>query len=239
MRTRFYDALNKTYGEDHCAIENWDSSVDYPANQYVKVHFRIDCRSYDVGGSWSFSSESAKEKFYDEASSILHSFDIEESSGYCSGREMPKIEHLYIHPQDISGVVEKRKIALIADSINKCETMFCRSVDVYEDISPITNDEFLSIISGKRDEIVKDILSMFATKRKNLYYGECSTDKLLKQIGNKYSIRRRQCESGYDYIAYKFCHDVLRSLVENGLIVAARVKDGTGYRTAKKNELKK
>lgn len=235
MGTKFYDGRNAQYGADHKRIENWDKNAIYPANQYAKVYFRIDCRAYDC---FSGSYIADHEPFIAEAKAILNSFDIEESCGYCSGREMPKIEHLYIHPQNISGVVEKRKIVLIAEAINKCKWMSCYAVDVYEDIAPISNEEFLSIISEKRDEIANDIISAFATKRKNLYFGEYSTEKQLERIGNKYSIRRRQCESGTDYQAAEFCKTVLLSMAGAGQIVTAKVKDGTGYRTAKRGELK-
>ena len=237
MKTKFYNALRKEYDPDtHYAIENWDVSADYSADEYAKVYFRIDCQTFDCTSA-SFASADMREAFYDEMKGVLRSFGIVESSGYCRGNEMPEIEYLYIHPQNISGIVAKSKIVAIAEAINACKYAFCRSVDVYEDIAPISNEQFLEMLPARKDEITADILSAFTTKRKNLFYGEYAAGQLLDRISAKYSIRRRQCESGTDYTAKDFCNIVLTELVKAGKVITAHVKDGTGYRTAKKNEI--
>lgn len=71
---------------------------------------------------------------------------------------------------------------------------------------------------------------------KKASYGEYAASGLLERIAAKYHVCRRQCESGTDYTAKAVCADVLTQLVEQGKIVTAAVKDGTGYRTAKKGD---
>lgn len=236
MKTRFYNALRKEYDpETHYAIENW-TDTGFSANEYAKVFFRIDCPTFDCVSA-SFGSASAREDFYAEANAVLRSFDIDEGTGHIMRGEGYRMEHLHIHPQNISGVVAKNKIVAITEAINRCKYAFCRSVDVYEDVSAMTNDQFAEYLREyKYSDIVADILSAFTTKRKNLYYGEYSTSGLLDRIANKYHVCRRQCESGTDYTAKAVCAEVLEQLVKQGKIVTAAVKDGTGYRTAKKGE---
>lgn len=235
MKTKFYNAMRKEYDpETHYAIENW-TDTGFSADEYAKVYFRIDCPAFDCVSA-SFVSASAREDFYAEASAVLRSFNIDEGTGYIMRGEEYRMEHLHIHPQEISGVVAKNKIVAIAEAINRCKCAFCRSVDVYEDVSNMTNEQFTAQLNEKRADIENDILSAFTTKRKNLYYGEYAASGLLERIAAKYHICRRQCESGTDYTAKAVCADVLEQLVEQGKIVTAAVKDGTGYRTAKKGD---
>lgn len=235
MKTKFYNALLKEYDPvTHCAIENW-TDTGFSADEYAKAYFRIDCPGFDLASA-SFTSVEARESFYAEIKGVLKSFDIDEGTGYIKKGESYRMEHLHIHPQDVSGVVAKNKIVAIAAAINKCKSAFCRSVDVYEDISCMTNEQFAGYLNGKLHDIENDILSAFVTKRKNLYFGEYTTGRILEGIAAKYHIARRQCESGIDYTAKAFCANVLINLASSGKIVTAATKDGTGYRTAKKDE---
>lgn len=237
MKTRFYNAIRKEYDtETHCAIENW-KDTGFSADEYAKVFFRINCPTFDCASA-SFNSAFAREDFYTEARAVLRSFDIDEGTGYIMRGEKYRMEHLYIHPQNISGVVAKNKIVAIAEAINQCKWAFCRSVDVYEDVSSVSNEQFAEQLNEKRAQIENDIVFAFTTKRKNLYYGEYAASGILERIAAKYHVCRRQCESGVDYIAKAVCADVLTRLVEQGKIVTADVKDGTGYRTVKKGESK-
>ena len=237
MKTRFYNALRKEYdSETHNAIENWNDT-GFSAYEYAKVYFRIDCPTFDCVSA-SFASDSAREDFYAEMRDVLRVFGITEGTSFIKRGEDYTMEHLHIHPQNISGVVAKNKIVKIAETINGCKWAFCRCVDVYDDVSAMTNEQFVEYLDAhKYSDIVADILSAFTTKRRNLYYGEYSTSGLLDKIANKYHICRRQCESGMDYTGKAFCADVLEVLVKQGKIVTAPVKDGTGYRTAKKDEI--
>ena len=237
MKTRFYNGLRREYDpETHYAVENW-TDTGFSADEYAKVYFRLDCPTFDLR-SMVFPSATAREDFFEEMRGVLRSFGIAEGTGFLRKGESYDMEHLHIHPQEISGVVAKNKITAIAAALNGCKYAFCRSVDVYEDVSAMTNDQFAEYLREyKYSDIVADILSAFTTKRKNLYYGEYSTSGLLDRIANKYHICRRECESGTDYTAKVVCADFLEMLVADGRIVTASVKDGTGYRTAKKGEV--
>lgn len=234
MKTKFYNGLKREYDpETHYAIENWDASATFAENEYARVYFRIDCPAFDGQHGYFFDMKD-REPFHAEAASVLAAFGIEENCGYCRPDEMPAIEHLYAHPQSISGVVAKNKIVPIAEAINSCKMFSCYAVDVYEDIAPISNEEFLDMLPDRKEEIIADLLAAFVTKRKNLFFGEYAADGILCRIANKYTIRRRQCESGTDQTAKAFCADVLRELVDAGRIISTETaKAGIGYRTAK------
>ena len=230
--TKYYDACNKIYDPvTHCAVENFDPDIEFAEDEFARVYFRINCPAYHFPDG--FASESDDKQYYTEMREILHSFDLDEQCG-----NNPAImEYLYIHPMELTGVVHKRKIRAIAESICNSSTAHCRSVDVYEDIAPITNEDFLELLKEKHDEIANDILSMFQTKRRDLFYGEQATSNLLGKIGTKYTIRRRQCQLGTDYTAKQYCQSILSELVRKQKMVCSdTVNAGIGYRTAKKGD---
>lgn len=231
---KYHDNTNgQQYGADHKLTDNWNACAEFPKDSYIRVYFRIDCPAYDF--RMSFDDAESREAFYTEVRDILKCFDIVEGIG---GRyDGFPMEHLHIHPQNISGVIAKWKVRYIAEALNDCETCKIRWVDVYQDISTMSNAEFSESLESKRGEIAADILGMFKTKRSNLYIvpGFGTFDRIV----NKYHISRREAESdNEDTTCNNFIVAVFNELVSVGEIVSAETRNGTGYRTAKKGEKK-
>lgn len=226
---KYHDNMNgEQYGADHALTNNWDSEKEYSENAFAKVYFRINCPSYDFSNG--FSDEKSKSAFYSEIVGILEKYAIPEAVGlnYVKGMEC-----LYIHPQEISGVVQKNKIKMIAEDLSKCRTCSIRWVDIYDDVFDMTDQDFRAILSGRTEEIENDILEAFQTKRKNLYvvYDPLGCSPIAK-VSKKYSIYRKSNDSGIDWVCINFLNEVLQSLVQSGKIAQAETKHGTGYRTA-------
>lgn len=231
---KYHDNINgQQYGADHTLTDNWNASEDFPKDSYIRVYFRLDCPAYDF--RMGFDNAEGREAFFAEVRDILKCFDIFEGTG---GRyDGFPMEHLHIHPQNVSGVIAKWKIRYIAEALNDCETCKIRWVDVYQDISTMSNAEFAESLESKRGEMTADILEMFKTKRNNLYIvpGYGTFDRIV----NKYHVSRREAESGNDdTTCNNFVVTVFNELVSMGELVSAETRNGTGYRTAKKVEKK-
>lgn len=231
---KYHDNINgQQYGADHQLTDNWDASADFPKDSYIEVYFRIDCPTCNY--RMSFENAESREAFYTEVRDILTRFNIFEG---CGGRyDGFPMEHLHIHPQEISGVVAKQKVKQIAEALNACETCKIRWVDVYQDISAMSNEEFSASLENRRDDIAADLLAMFKTKRSNLYIvpGYGTFDRIV----NKYHVSRREAErDSEDTTCHNFIVSVFHDLVNNGELVSAETRNGTGYRTAKKGEKK-
>lgn len=229
---KYHDNMNgQKYGTDGHLTNNWDACAEFPKDSYIRVYFRIDCLAYDF--HMSFDDAESREAFYTEVREILKCFDIVEGTG---GRyDGFPMEHLHIHPQNISGVVAKWKVRYIAESLNDCNTCKIRWVDVYQEISTMSNAEFAESLENKRGEIAVDILEMFKTKRRNLYIvpGYGTYDRIV----NKYHVSRREAESyNDDTTCTDFVVAVFNELVSGGEIVSTETRNGTGYRAAKKCE---
>ena len=143
---KYHDNISgHQYGADHTLTDNWNASADFPKDSYIRVYFRLDCPAYDF--RMSFDNAESREAFYTEVRDILKCFDIFEGTG---GRyDGFPMEHLHIHPQVISGVVAKWKVRYIAEALNDCETCKIRWVDVYQDISTMSNEEFAESLESK------------------------------------------------------------------------------------------
>lgn len=232
---KYHDNIHgQQYGEDHMLTDNWNPNPIYGGDEYIRVYYRVDCPDYGAP-SFSFPTEEKRAAFYAEVQSVLDAFGIPEGIG----REaLPGMEHLYIHPQDISGVVAKNRIAPVAEALAACSTFSVRWVDLYDEISPMTDAEFDAILREKKTEIAAALLLAFQTKRSNLYRAGWSVYETVDRIADRYSIRRRSCESGTDYTAHAFCDELLKELVLTGEIVTAETREGIGYRTAKPKDKK-
>ena len=120
------NGIDNEYGADGKLTDNWNPSADY-GNEYVKVYFRINVPAYHFQNG--FTTETDREAFYTEANSILESFGILEDCGYKVEHMENKCAYLYIHPQDISGVIKKNDIKKVAEAISEMETAAIRWVD--------------------------------------------------------------------------------------------------------------
>lgn len=227
------------YGTDGELTDNWNSEPIYGNNEYSRVFFRIDCPSY-VFNNYAYpnwDSEEQKKSFYAEARDILKRFNIPEGTEHFP-EKLPGMEHLHVHPQNISGVIAKNRIKAVAEALNACSGFSVRWVDVYEDIADMTNEAFIERLNEHKGEIEADLLECFKTKRRNLYIVSNYWNSPVEKLSNKYTIRRRTSESGVDEVCMGFIKSVFDSLVEQRKIVSAKTKNGIGYRAAKKDELK-
>ena len=163
------NGIGTEYGLDGHLTDNWNPAKDYK-NEYVKVYFRINTPSYDTSFSFRFNPPEARERFYNEASTLLKSFGIMEDGGYTVEHSNNKYAYLYVHPQNISGVIKKNDVQKIAEAIDKMETCSIRWVDLYETVYVISDEEYSHYLDRKRGEIRRELFNRAATTRTNKFY---------------------------------------------------------------------
>lgn len=213
--------------ETHKLTDNWNPA-EQKSGVYINAHFRISYPAYDICcGGWK--SQEDRDTFFSSAREVLHDFSINEECGY----KPKEIEHLYLHPQDISGCVEAIKVKPLAEALNSAG-LTVRWVDLYDEVSTMTNEEFVEHLNSEREEIRAELLDGFKTKRSNLYHVPSFMGGCIGKIIEKHSIARKGVEhASDDYLCNNYIWEVLRELVADGKIVEAETKNGTGYRTAK------
>ena len=221
---KFYNANRGMYGQR----EEW---TDNGNGNYCKVYFRIDTVGYDCMNGY-FTEETDIQLFHEEASNIIASFGIVESSGFKQNNE-----YLYAHPSHISGIVAKDKIREIAEAINNSKSMIIRWVDVYEEYAIISDDEYRKILETKRTEIAKYIIEESTTKRTNQYR---NSFEIAVNAQERFKTNRlNDIENINKYgFTYRFAVEVIKQLVENGYLLMC--DNGDCYiRSLNKTEQKK
>jgi len=218
--------------------------------KFSNTYFRIDKNGYDGSGreAWPLHIRLA---FVDEVRKIFaaHGWTIAEPSvtNGCDTATKGR-SHLYLHPQNFSGVCKNSERATLYEAFAKATTFVCRAVDVYEEIHDMTDEQLVEHLNGKRDVIEAGLLVEFTTKRRNLFI---TSPNLQGAVGNisKQHCRKRLAIDGKTSrygiddrtagICYEFTYEAFSALVANGNIVIGKTRHGLGYRTATAADLAK
>lgn len=233
---KYHDNKNgRQYDDEGHLTNNFNFSAEIEKGSFVRIYYRIDTKNVDNYGT--FSDKEQREAFYQEIREVLKKYNIPEGLG--GKREGYPAEHLYIHPNNISGVVFCEKIRGIAEDLNRLETTSCRWVDVYERVSTMTDEEYINLLQSQESEIKNELKERFKTKRSNLYIVPSYFSGPIRSTFEKHYIPRVRAErETEDGIGYSFVYSVFEKLLQSGEIVSAETRNGTGYRTAKKGEKK-
>ena len=226
---KFYDMSSRDYSSYYANRKEWSDNGN---GNYANVYFRIDTIGFDTYKGW-FTEEKDNSLFHDEASEIIKSFGIVESSGYGQNNE-----YLYAHPNDISGIVEKSKIKAIAEAINNSKSMKIRWVDIYEEYAIISDDDYMEILNSKREEMAKYIVEKCFTKRTSQFY---LVRDIAKGVQEKFKENRiNAIEDVNNFgMTHKYATDIIKQLVNDGYLIGVAQNGYEYIRSLNKTEQKK
>jgi hypothetical protein len=224
----------KMYGDDHKLTNNWDADKDY-GNEYAKVFFRVNVKGY---GYPSFMFTDEDEKAFDgEIERIFTGLgweiDRQGYNGACSEWKNGNSE-LYMHPQNLSGIVKKNDIKKVAQAIED-SNIELRWVDIYRTFYDVSVEEYEQMLAQYESKIIALVLQRSKTPRVNKAHPVCCvTSDVARQIECD---RLGDGEQGKSD-KVKYIEKVISSLVEKGYLVEYK-QDGAWYiRTINKTEQK-
>lgn len=205
---------------------------------YKQVYFRINTPSYYHKGGVGFPTPEDSAKFQRSTLDIflaagwqVEGKEVKPGSGRCNEVCKDK-QKLYLHPQQISGIVDESQIKDIENILKGSDVFTLAKTDVYEEVFDLSDEEYLGVLESKREEIKKDLLVAFQTKRRNLFITSCgfAIDKVLA----KHRVKRLDYSGVYTSgdIDYEFVNRLFQGLLESKKIVTATTRNGLGYRTA-------
>ena len=238
MSIRYHQrGTGNEYGANFELTDNWNPNADY-GNEYVSVYFRIDTPLYD-DCIYDFKSDEDSEKWHAETSELIKSFGVMDGSIYDIERSKEKQAYLYAHPQSISGVILKNDVKRIAEAISKMELSSIWSVDLYETVYVISDNEYEEYLNGKRDEIRKVLFEESATTRTTKYY---NIFDVARSLADKFRLNRLGINDGKNYGSgqtIKYILNVANEMIEEGYLKFFE-RDGEKYiRSLNKTEQKK
>lgn len=209
-----------------------DEWKDNGNGNFANVYFRIDTIGFDCMSGY-FAEDNNRKAFQEEATGIIKSFGIVESSGFKQNNE-----YLYAHPQDISGIVEKSKIKAIAEAIDSSHTMKIRWVDVFEEFAFISDSDYTAILDSKRQEMAHYIIQNCFTKRTNLFK---SAYEIAINAMEKFKVNRINSieDINNPKMTFKYAMEIIQQLVENGYLIQVVDSDRQLIRSMNKTEQRK
>ena len=201
--------------------------------EYRKVYYRIESR-YLCGPGWQ--DEAAEAAFRKECQEIfqkagweLHPGDS--SRGICDTVTKGQ-QDLYLHPTVFSGIVQEDEIERISLALKDADTFSCCAVDCYDTYYDLTDEQYLSYLEAKREEIANEFMKQYKTKRRNLYI----TDPVKNVVAKHFCLHRICDKDGKNDLAKQFVSKTLAELIQDGHLVTAETKQGLGIRTATDSE---
>ena len=224
------------YGANFELTDNWNPNADY-GNEYVSVYFRIDTPLYD-DCICDFKSDEASESWHTETSELIKSFGVMDGSRYDIERSKEKQAYLYAHPQNISGVIRKNDVKRIAEAISKMELSSIWSVDLYETVYVISDNEYEEYLNGRRDEIRKELFVESATPRITKYYNAFD---IARSLADKFRLNRLGINDGKNYgggQTIDYILNVADEMIEEGLLKSFEQNGEKYIRSLNKTEQK-
>lgn len=220
------------YDADGTLKDNWDSSQDY-GDEYVKVYFRLDTPSY---ANFSFETENAREAWHSEASTVLKTLGIREDCGYDVERSPEKEAYLYLHPQNVSGVVRKNDVRKIAEAFSTMKLSTLRCVDLYETVYVMSDPEYVAYLDTRKAEIHQKLFTEAQTRKTSSYV--CAFD-VASYVASCVTLRRLGDDNRTEALTAKYVLAEAEKMADSGYLKSFVNENGKYIRSLNKTEQRK
>ena len=193
----------------------------------INIYFRIES-GYVWGGDYPGMSKEKEEAFFAEIRQLFTEAGYElKSIKYteCPGI-VKEFTNLYCHPMDISGYCEENRILDIEAILAKGITFSHRCTDVYKQVYPYNREQEIEYYRQTfSDYIQNSLLSLFATKRRNLYKDQ---REILERIANQIRINTVMHTAGVSYgdPCETYVKELCKQMVAKGLLIENKKKLG-------------
>ena len=200
--------------------------------EYRNVYFRIRSR-YQYDSGWPDESDATE--FREESRRLFQSadWDLHPGGDGISDTVTKGQQDLSLHPMNFSGIIGVDEIPAIQELLKNAKTFHCYGYDCYERYWELTDEEYLARLESKREEIMQAILERCRTKRKNLYI----TGPVVLNVAQNFSVHRLCDKEGNHDLANRFVEELVGQLIQDGLLVTAKTRNGPGIRTATDAEI--
>lgn len=186
----------------------------------LNVYFRIES-GYVWGGDHPGMSKEKEGAFFAEIRQLFTDADYElKSIKYteCPGI-VKEFTDLYCHPMDISGYCEENRIPEIEAILAKGTTFSYRCTDTYKQVYPYNREQEIEYYRQNfHDHVQNSLLSLFATKRRNLYKYQRG---ILEQVANQIRIATIKHAIGTSYgdPCETYIKELYNELVDKKLLI--------------------
>lgn len=245
MSIIYYDKKNEQHG---CVFgstpqekQYWNPDGEYSDNEYIKVYFRIETPSYyKANFGVGFATDTDRENYGKEIAELFKRMDWMDDTTvfFGTGFIVKGKARLYLHPQDVSGIVLKKDVKAIAEALKDNKYFTIRWVDLYEDVYDMTDERYTAYLETQKDKIKGLLLTTCKTKRRNLFK-DCGA--VAYNLTDKVRLHRVSDKGDYygeRAFTANYIISVVDDLIEQGYLVQANRTDIKLIRTINKTEQK-
>lgn len=190
------------------------------APKLVNVHFRIES-GYVWGGDHPGMSKEKEDAFFAEMRRLFSEagYEIKPSKYNGCPSIVKEFTNLYCHPMDLSGFCEENRIPEIEAILTKGTTFYHRCTNTYKQVYPYNCEQETEYYRQTfRDYIHTSLLSLFTTKRRNLYKPQ---RKVIEQLANQIRIDTIKHTLGVSWgdPCETYIHELYKEMVAKGLLI--------------------
>lgn len=193
----------------------------------VNVHFRIES-GYVWGGDHPGMSKEKEDAFFAEMHRLFSEagYEIKPSKYNGCPSVVKEFTNLYCHPMDLSGFCEENRIPEIEAILAKGTTFYHRCTDTYKQVYPYNCEQETEYYRQNFRELIQTrLLSLFTTKRRNLYK---STGEVIEQLTNEIHIDTIEHTTGKSYAnpCETYITELYKEMVNKGLLIETEKQIG-------------
>lgn len=186
----------------------------------LNVYFRIES-GYVWGGDHPGMSKEKEDAFFVEIRQLFTEAGYELKSIKYTGCPgiTKEFTDLYCHPMNISGYCEENRIPEIEAILAKGTTFRHRCTDTYKQVYPYNREQEIEYYRQNfKDHVQDSLLSLFATKRRNLYKYQRD---ILEGIANQIRIDTIKHTAGVSYgdPCETYVKELYNELVDKKLLI--------------------
>lgn len=193
----------------------------------VNVHFRIES-SYVWGSDHPGMSKEKEDAFFAEIRRLFSEAGYEiKPIKYTECPDIVKeFTDLYCHPMDLSGYCEENRIPEIESILAKGSTFYHRRTDTCKQVYTYNREQETEYYRLTfREHIQTRLLSLFTTKRRNLYK---SPREIIERITNEIHIDTIKHTIGMSYgdPCGTYITELYKEMVNKGLLIETEKQAG-------------
>lgn len=217
--------------------ENHNENAGNGRKVMRNVYFRVEVPYYTC--TFGYCSDREKvaageanvRKYYNEIVEMLQrngwTLENEEYKREHSGRG-PEVkkgdQHLYCHPQEISGDIDAESIPTLEELLKTGTTFTYLRTDDYNDVILCSDiEDSMALYHELYDDKINDIISEATrTKRSNLYKNRATIEEYIGKKIKVYIILKGQRSHMFVYTHIQYAAESLNRLIEEGWIKTAK-----------------
>lgn len=206
---------------------------------FAKVHFRIHTPAYRLNGHPCFESPQDSDAFYERVYK-----EISQLGFSCNGQRAERgdeiREELFIHPDDLSGLVAIESIPTILEAIERINGSSLRWIDVYALPELINGEEMGWRLTHYEPMIVERLLRAAKTGRRR-DFKMLTPEKLCSDCAGMPGLQFYEDYAKHlagSLTARRYFTVLIERLEAKGLLVPYKQGNHTYHRAALKGEIK-